>query len=777
MSDQFLETRRFARRVRPERQVDSRTPFTRTRGRATIAWLLWDALSVLALLALLVAGFDPTYGTSWLWVTVLGGGVLGMLVGWLGWRLRLGTGSVALVLAGAWFVLGGPLAMPSSLQFGVVPTLRTLHGLAVGPVTAWKDMLTLEPPIGETWNLLTVPLLLAVLVGVGAATISLRSHRPALAWLAAALAYVVAWALGTQMTRWPVWVSVATVAVILLWTSSRRRVLRETLVRQRRRLHPLTVVVGAVVLAITAGATWLLAPLGQTDRARASARTMVSSPLELQRYPSPLQQFRGAHSLHGDDVLFTISGVPTGAQVRLATMDAYNGLSYNVTNSGSDVPGPAFRRVGARIPVAGPGTEAEVHVTVHGQSGVWLPTIGQTTAIRFRGAREVALADNFYYNRGSGTGLATVGLQAGDSYTLQAVIPHAPSEDEIAAAGPGRYPLTEPDGVPDLLREQALAWTEGSSTKGQAARRLVQMLRTGYYSNGLADQTQSLSGHSADRLRSLLVEPNEMVGDEEQYAVTMALMARSLGIPARVVMGYQVPEGGSGEIRGRDVRAWPELYLEDLGWVLFNPTPDHDRVLKEKQQESPPKPRPHIDNPPPPPRRPEKLPNDSNLPANQGERPDAPPSIDWRRVGTLAALTGVPLLTLVGPIVLVLGLKLRRRNLRRNAPEVANRVAGAWAELVDRVRDLGRSPTPTATRSEQAEQMVLAFPGMILEADPISLAKRADSVVFSPDPIAPEHAAAYWATLQEAEKGVRRSVGWRRWLGAWLSVRSFRKYR
>ena len=765
------------RRLHPVRQVDTRSPFTRTRGASRWAWLGLDGGAVLLLLALLVIGFDPSYGTGWLWVTVLGGGLLGALVGWLGWRFRLGPGALSLAMLVAWFASGGVLAMPSSLQLGVVHSLRTLRGLAVGPVTAWKDMLSLEPPIGETWNLLTVPLLLAMLIGVASATISLRSDRPSLAWLPGAVGFAAAWALGTQTSRWPVGVSIATVAVILLWTSQRHRVLRETLVRQRRRTPPITLLVGAVVLLLSAGATSLLSTGLHTEQARFSARSLVAPPLDLHQYASPLQQFRGAHSLHGDEVMFTVAGAPSGAVVRLATMDSYNGLTYNVTNSGSTVAGPAFTRVGSRIAPIHPGTEARVQVTINGQPGVWMPTVGQTTSVAFGGPRAVLLSDTFYYNRGSGTALTTAGLRPGDQYSLTVVVPAAPTAEQIAAANAGSYPLSDPDGIPDLLREQSLAWTEGASTKGQAALKLVDMLRTGYYSNGIDQQTPSLSGHSSDRLRSLLVNPLEMVGDEEQYAVTMALMARSLSIPARVVHGYQVPESGSGAIRGRDVRAWPELYLEGLGWVQFNPTPDHDRILTDKQNQSPPKPRPHVDNPPPPPKRPEKLPNDNNLPANTGERPLLPPTIDWRRVGTLAAITGVPLLTLVGPVVLILGLKARRRSHRRNAPVVANRVAGAWSELVDTSRDLGRSPTPTATRSEQAEMMVLAFPQMITEADPINLAKRADAMVFSPEHVAEDRATTYWATMKEAQKGVRKAVGWRRWATSRLSVRSFRTYR
>ena len=50
----------------------------------------------------------------------------------------------------------------------------------------------------------------------------------------------------------------------------------------------------------------------------------------------------------------------------------------------------------------------------------------------------------------------------------------------------------------------------------------------------------------------------------QQFAATMALMAESLGIPARVVVGYTAgtrQPDGTWVVRGRDAHAWPELYF------------------------------------------------------------------------------------------------------------------------------------------------------------------------------------------------------------------------
>lgn len=768
--------RRLTSRART--RIDARVPFERLRGNARWLWLGTDLAVLLVLAGLLLVGWLPTFGWGWIAVTVLGGAAAGLLVGLLGWRFRWNSAAVLGAGLVAWFGLGGLLAMPSSALGGVVPTMRTLIGLATGPVTAPKAILTLEPPIGETYNLLTVPLLLSMVAAAAGLSISLRSRRPTLAWVPVGVALLVTWALGTSVTRWPVGVSIGAVAVVVLWTSARRRMIRETLVHQRRRTLWLTPLVGAVVLAFAGGATWAAADALTPTGARTVARQRVQPPLALNRYASPLQQFRGQISMNKTTVLFSVQGLPKDASIRVATLDTYDGLTFNVSNSDDPTSeGGSFTRVGARIVDPTAGQPVEAQVTIAAYRNPWVPTVGKTTGIRFDGAHGVALSDTFHYNRTSGTGVTTAGLQQGDSYTLTAVVPQRPSDERIAAAGPGEAALPQPTGVPNTIKDLALRWTAGAATKGDAVLKLEQALQRGYFSSGQADEVRSLSGHSYDRMQVLLANPDQMIGDEEQYAVAMALMARQLGVPSRVVYGFKAPAGGAGDVRGQDVRAWTEVQLEGLGWVQFNPTPDHEHVLKKVDDQTPPRPRPHVDNPPPVPKKPKAPPGDNNLEVDEAKPPADEEPIDWRRVGTVAAVVGLPAITLVGPVVLILGLKTRRRLRRKNDPVVANRFAGAWSELVDKVRDLGRSPAPTATRSEQAEAMAVQFPRLIESADPIALAKRADAVVFSPDRVDEEQAATFWRTMGEAEKGVRRSVSGWSWLRSRLSTRSFRRYR
>ncbi|WP_159793280.1 DUF3488 and transglutaminase-like domain-containing protein [Puerhibacterium puerhi] len=61
-----------------------------------------------------------------------------------------------------------------------------------------------------------------------------------------------------------------------------------------------------------------------------------------------------------------------------------------------------------------------------------------------------------------------------------------------------------------------------------------------------------------------------------QFATTMVVMARALGIPARLAVGFlpgRTDDDGVWEVTGQDSHAWPELWFEDTGWVRFEPTP------------------------------------------------------------------------------------------------------------------------------------------------------------------------------------------------------------
>ncbi|GAA2179721.1 transglutaminase-like domain-containing protein [Brooklawnia cerclae] len=740
--------------------------------------LYLDAIGLAALAVALVIVLLPAYGNGWVWVTVLGGTALGMGLALISARRRWNASLTALVGIGAWFVLGSPLAMPDSAIGFVVPTLRTLEGLATGPVTAWRDMLTIAPPLGTTWNLMTVPLLLALVSGLLGTTIARRSSAPTLAWVPSLAACLIGFLLGTHHSVAPLAVAIGIAVVVLVWTTAQRARARTTLVRTASRRRLPNGLTGALVLAVCTALTVAAAPFVDPQESRVVLRELVEQPLDVRDYASPLQGFRANISEHENDVIMTVDGAPASGVIRVATLDAYDGLTYNVSNAdvGSQI---EFLPVGARIEDPTVGEHHTVAVTIGDYSGVWLPNTGATLDVEFLGDHGVDLSDSFYHNMGSGTSIVTAGLTSGDSYVLEAVSPATPTEAEIRDAAAGSVTLPEPGDVPDRVRDLAAVWTSGASSAGDAALMLADRLSTtGWFSHGVGqDATPSLPGHSFSRLSTLLADEEQMVGDEEQYAVAMALMCRVLGIPARVVYGYTVPEGGSGEVHGSDVGAWTEVYLDGLGWVMFDPTPAHDRVLKQYDDSENPQTRPHVENPPPPPERPEEPPSDNRMPVDPAPVPEENDRIDLGQVLGFTAVVGLPVVILLGPIALVLGLKHRRRKMRMNAPEPAGRVAGGWAELLDQARDLGTTMSPSATRTEQAERLAGTYGRLEQSIDTIRLARQADASTFAPDPVSPEQAASFWEGVDQAIRGLRDSVTRRRAVWARLSPRSFRTFR
>ena len=125
-------------------------------------------------------------------------------------------------------------------------------------------------------------------------------------------------------------------------------------------------------------------------------------------------------------------------------------------------------------------------------------------------------------------------------------------------------PLTGEE-LPQLARDI----TAGSATPFDAALALQSWFTA---DGGFSYSTQIEGGSDEDALATFL---DERVGYCEQFAATMALMARSVGIPARVVVGFTQGrlEGNQWVVRGTDAHAWPELWMGSAGWVRFEPTP------------------------------------------------------------------------------------------------------------------------------------------------------------------------------------------------------------
>ena len=158
-----------------------------------------------------------------------------------------------------------------------------------------------------------------------------------------------------------------------------------------------------------------------------------------------------------------------------------------------------------------------------------------------------------------------------DGYSAVSLLPNP---DRVRNVEPAAMPDLRPfTGLPQLdPRIPALAQeiTKQYSTEYDKANAIELYLRTRFgYSLDMPTTPPP------DPLAYFLFLRKE--GHCEYFASAMAVMLRTLGIPARVVNGFRNGEyndvTGSYIIRGKDAHSWVEAYIPGAGWTEFDPTP------------------------------------------------------------------------------------------------------------------------------------------------------------------------------------------------------------
>lgn len=162
----------------------------------------------------------------------------------------------------------------------------------------------------------------------------------------------------------------------------------------------------------------------------------------------------------------------------------------------------------------------------------------------------------------------------GRDYTVNS-LKVAPTAGDLDAAGTPPQDVIQrftrvPSNVTDRIRKLAENITHSGTSPYQKALLLQQWFTNGQFIYSLAEPPPKQVSDLVDFLTIT------KAGYCEQFAASMALMARELNIPARVAMGYTPgsPDAkGNWVVRSRDTHAWPELYFSGVGWVRFEPTP------------------------------------------------------------------------------------------------------------------------------------------------------------------------------------------------------------
>jgi transglutaminase-like putative cysteine protease len=653
---------------------------------------------------------------GWLPPVVLSGtAVAGVVVVLAGRALRTSTlvttlAALALLVLGTTLLLragdAGVGEQPWRLLADAVPRLVT----GPRPAPAAPDLLA--PSV-----LLTG--LVAVLAGVRLGRVSrLRASGP----VGAALLQVAAAALtaGTA-DRYGVLAAALVVVTVLGWGLLERPAATPVPGAGQRRGRARDVVVASVALALVS----VPVVVGGAVLARDDAfdpRRVVEPPVTDVTVANPMPML-DAWARDPERELFTVEGAVF--PLHLAVLTEYDGSAWAAPS--------AFRPLGEAEAVLPPGdrqAEVDARVTVVNLPAPWLPVSGSPASVDLAGA----LVD---VDSGS---LIDPRVTSGTSYSVLGLV-DAPDPASAAAAGlpdpAGVADLLATPGLPDGLRQYAESAVEGTGApfaRAKAVEAAVRGTRT-------LDPTAP-GGSSYRRLQTFLLgeegTPGARAGGSEQFATAFAVLARAVGLPTRVVVGFtpgtQDTRTGVRTVRGEDALAWPEVYFTGAGWVPFSPTPDVADLGPDVPDDSP---IPSV-APTPAPVPSTAVTVEVTAPGDGAAGPDLAP---------LVVAGGIVLLVVAAPLVVLGALRARRRSAHRRAG-----ARGSWAELLD-VADLAGLRAHPGQDAREVATALDARSGTGSRAAGVVAAAEAEA--WSPEGRA-EGTGSPWRAARAVARAVRR---------------------
>ena len=756
----------------------------------------------------LLAGLQllPVYGSLPFWLTVGTAACLtGLLIAMLP-RRGIATALLQpLLLIAAQFLLGPIFALNGTTLAHILPTWATLTQGWSATFSAFKTLAAIDPPLGQEagglmalWTLMLWTCYLAVLLARYGLGRNLGRPTHPVAVVASALPILatmaVSAALGTSRGIYPALTGGILWLLLLIWSAIGLGLLR----LQGTASALLTLALAAGVICSVG---LLPAPT------RLVIRDHYQPPMDPYQFTSPLSDYRAYVKRHRDDTLVTVHNLPAGTPVRMAVMDRYDGKVWNLSDS-SGAGAADYRRIGAQIRTeaqqekakdaksAGKPFTATFQIR-EGFNHAWLPSAGQVEGIDpVQGLQR----EDLYFNKATDTALTDQVLQAGSSYTVHGLTEDRPETRRIADSDPGQAQVPPLADAPESLPKAAASMTSMQVRGGARALAIEERLhREGWFSHGLAGDYPSPSGHGDYRINQLM-QGQAMVGDSEQYASAMALLARQMGLPSRVVLGF-LPKNRDGSISrsrtrteadgstridftGRDAQAWVEVNLKGLGWVPFYPTPPETKTPDKSLESTPPDPRTLVRQPPPPlvdPPRDDRTTQGRTSVGGQEASRQSSPSF-WQRYGPViakATLWTMPFWLPALMILLLFAVKAWLRRQARSTGDAKTRIRAGWRQIGNLGRQTGLPLE--GTRSEQAALIARTLltdpPGSSsarLRRELDRLRDMADQASFDRNPSDEQEAEACWQLVDKLRSAILASLPRTRRWRALLSPRHLR---
>ncbi|MFB8089304.1 DUF3488 and DUF4129 domain-containing transglutaminase family protein [Streptomyces sp. NPDC055992] len=435
---------------------------------------------------------------------------------------------------------------------------------------------------------------------------------------------------------------------------------------------------------------------------------------------------------------------PGDFYLRILALDRFNGNEWRASTRGlRDVP----KRLPTPAGLSGSVSVTEVRSTFSASS-----SYRQTYLPLPYPAAEVRIGGRWRYEPEGRTLVGDDGETTGGAQYTVTSLDVQPTAEQLARAGAVPAALlreyTEvPESLPGVVAQRAEEVTKGASNPYERAVKLQDYFAS---NGGFTYDTSVDSGTGTSAIARFLKDRR---GFCVHFSFTMAAMARTLGIPARVAVGFTpgtAQADGSYSVGLRDAHAWPELYFEGIGWTRFEPTPTRGSVptytLPDAPSDDTADPaRPEADASAPVAPTPSASDSCPAQMRKQGECGQsavpgvAAPTDPGTPTGTLFGVAVAVVLVLLLPLLpMYWRLRARARRLGsagRTAADTTARTLAVWQEINDTAWDHGIPPDEALTPRRAAERLARLGRLDTEAADAVHrVAGAVEQVLYAPEP-------------------------------------------
>ena len=531
-------------------------------------------LALAALTAVVVVGMSRLFADTAFLGDTLALALLSHLTATAARRAGLGVTVSALASAVVGALAVTALLYPDTASFFVLPSSFTIDAVRADLSEAWVVFNEESAPVPVvTGFVVAAGALLWVLVFVADwAAHRLGSAAEAVLPAFMIFAFTVVLGTGQSALGHAVAFSAAATAVMIAMraTGQARRVWIEP-GPGRGAATVLRCGAGAGAVAVLAGAVIGPSLPGAGAEALIDLTDLESGP-QRRVVVSPLVQVRARLVEQSDIELFSVAVDSEAREYwRLMALDEFNGDLWRARSSFDDAAGPLPSDFDPSV-AARPLIQ---EVAVENLGNIFLPAAHEVREVIDDGG--VAME----YEPASGSLVKT---RASDAlgfrrfaYVVESAVPEIDARRLRAAAAASAgdflaFNTALPEAFPASVRAEAERAAGGAATDYDRALALQSYFRDPsrfrYDLNVAFDQ-------DLDDLETFLFEVR--AGYCEQFASAFAAMARSIGLPTRVAVGFTWGEWDSARgayiVRGEHAHAWPEVYFQGTGWVRFEPTP------------------------------------------------------------------------------------------------------------------------------------------------------------------------------------------------------------